>query len=138
MGAGSVESSGKEIRSVKTVLVIDDDELNLKLVNLMLTSEGFRVLCAASAEEGLELLRQEKPTVVLMDIRLSGMSGLEATRRLKADHALSAIPVVAVSAYAMEEDIARASEAGCSGYLVKPFRRKELVEAIEKAVTMKG
>lgn len=132
MNSTSVDSSGSGISTFTTVLVIDDEELNLKLVNRMLAGEGFRVLRAASAEEGLELLHQERPNVILMDIRLGGMDGLEATRRVKADPAFASIPVVVVSAYAMEEDLERASQAGCSGYIRKPFTKKELVEAVRK------
>src|SRR5271157_2940031 len=101
MDTGSDKSSNSKNRDAKTVLVIEDEEMNLKLVTRMLTGEGFRVIGAASAEEGLELLPQERPDVILMDIRLGGMDGLEATRRVKADPAFASIPVVGVSAYAM-------------------------------------
>ncbi|MGA2641651.1 MAG: response regulator [Spirochaetia bacterium] len=132
MDTGPDKSSNGEIRGAKTVLVIDDEELNLKLVTRMLTGEGFRVLSASSAEAGLELLRQKRPDVILMDIRLGGMDGLTATRRVKADPVFASIPVVGVSAYAMEEDSARASQAGCSGYISKPFTKKELVETVRR------
>jgi len=121
-----------EVRLVKTVLVIDDEELNLKLVALMLAGEGFRVITSTSAEEGLELLRRETPNVILMDIRLGGMDGLEATRRIKADPTYASIPIIAVSAYAMEEDRVRAAHAGCSHYLTKPFSKKDLLETVKR------
>jgi CheY-like chemotaxis protein len=129
---GSDKSSNREIRGAKTILVIEDEELNLKLVTFMLTGDGFRVISAASAEAGLELLRRERPDVILMDIRLGGMDGIEATRRVKADPVLASIPVVGVSAYAMGEDLERALQAGCSGYLIKPFRKRELLETVRK------
>jgi|SRR5271157_2762898 len=132
MGTDTGESSDSEISNANFVLVIDDEALNLKLVSRMLTGEGFRVVCASSAEAGLELLHRERPNVILMDIRLDGMDGLEATRRLKADPVFASIPVVGVSAYAMEEDMERASRAGCSGYIRKPFTKKELVEIVRK------
>jgi len=80
----------------------------------------------------LELLKHDRPDLVLMDIRLPGMDGLEATRRIKADPTLAAIPVVAVSAYAMEEDRQDAARAGCDGYLAKPFTRREIVGIVRK------
>jgi CheY-like chemotaxis protein len=132
MNTGCVEPPDGGIRKVKTVLVIEDEELNLKLVTLMLTREGFRVISAFSAEAGLKLLRQDRPDVILMDIRLRGMDGLEATRRIKADPVFGSIPVVGVSAYAMEEDLERASQAGCSDYLTKPFSKGQLVEIIRR------
>jgi CheY-like chemotaxis protein len=116
----------------KTILVVEDEQLNLKLVTLMLTREGYGVTGASSAEEGLELLRRQRPDIILMDIRLGGMDGLEATRRIKADPAVASIPVVAVSAYAMKDDVARALQAGCSAYISKPFTIRELVETIRR------
>jgi CheY-like chemotaxis protein len=129
---GYDKSSNGEIRGAKTVLVIEDEELNLKLVTLMLAGNRFRVVSAASAEAGLELLRRERPDVILMDIRLGGMDGIEATRRVKADPVLASIPVVGVSAYAMDGDRERALQAGCSGYLVKPFTKRELLETVKR------
>jgi len=116
----------------KTVLVIDDEEMNLKLLLHILTYEGFHVVCARSAEEGLELLRDLRPHLILMDVRLTGMDGLEATRKIKADPALAAIPVVAVSAYAMEDDRRKAAAAGCRAYLTKPFTRNEILDVARK------
>ena len=132
MEAGSVQSPDSRIRGVKTVLVIEDEELNLKLVTLMLTREGFNGMSASSAEAGMKLLLQERPDVILMDIRLGGMDGLEATRRIKEDPVFAPIPVVGVSAYAMEEDLERASQAGCSAYLTKPFSKRQLVETLRR------
>lgn len=111
-------------------MVIDDEEMNLTLISFMLAQENFRVICAGSAEDGLALLREERPRIILMDIRLTGMDGLEATRGIKADPDLSSIPIIAVSAYAMPEDLDRASQAGCSAYLRKPFRKEELLQTL--------
>ena len=111
----------------RVILVIDDEEPNRRLLARVLTRAGFEVVACSSAEEGLELLSRARADLVLMDIRLGKMDGIEATRRIKADPVLASIPVVAVSAYAMTEDIARAREAGVSGYLTKPFRMKEIV-----------
>jgi len=132
MDTSSDKSSDSTIRGSRTILVIEDEEMNLKLVTLMLKGEGFRIISASSAEAGLKLLRQERPDLILMDIRLGGMDGLEATRRVKADPAYASIPVVGVSAYAMEEDREHALLAGCSDYLSKPFTRKQLVETVRR------
>ena len=129
---GHSGESESEIGTIKTVLVIDDEELNLKLVTRMLTEEGFRVMGAASAEAGLELLPQKRPDVILMDIRLGGMDGLEATRWVKSNPAFISIPVIAVSAYSAQEDRERAFQAGCSHYLTKPFGKKDLVEVVRR------
>jgi CheY-like chemotaxis protein len=132
METGSVQSPDSRFPSPKTVLVIEDEEMNLKLVTLMLARERFKVISASSAEAGMKLLLQERPDVILMDIRLGGMDGLEATRRIKEDPVFASIPVVGVSAYAMEEDLERASQAGCSAYLTKPFSKRQLVETIRR------
>lgn len=121
--------------SENTVLVIDDEELNLKLLSHILTRDGFHVIVAQSAEDGLRLIKAERPCLVLMDIWLRGMDGLEATRRIKADPDLASIPVVAASAHAMEEDRQRAADAGCSAYLTKPFTRQEILEAVRSLCT---
>ena len=118
----------------KTVLAVDDDDLNLKLFSKVLVREGYRVLEARTGEECLERLRGERPLVVLMDVKLPGMSGIEATRRMKADPALAGIPVIVVTAYSMQEDRARAFEAGCTEFITKPFRIRELVEAVQRCV----
>jgi two-component system, cell cycle response regulator DivK len=118
--------------SPKTILVVDDEELNLKLLRYILTREGYRVISATSAEEGLELLKIDPPDLVLMDIRLAGMDGLEAARRIKLDPASAPIPIIAVSAYAMEEDFQKAARAGCDAYLAKPFTRREIVDMVRK------
>jgi len=105
----------------KTVLVIEDNELNRKLVMALLQRGSYRVLEADNAESGLVLARNEKPDLILMDVQLPGMDGLTATRILKNDRVLKNIPVVALTAYAMEGDVEKAKEAGCDGYLTKPI-----------------
>ena len=122
----------------KLILVIDDEEPNRRLLARVLTRAGFEVAVSPSAEEGLDFLSRRRPDLVLMDIRLQKMDGLEATRRIKSDPALASIPVVAVSAYAMTEDISRAREAGVSGYLTKPFRMKDIVSLAMSITSMKS
>jgi len=123
--------------AARLVLVIDDDELNLKLVRTILVRQGYRVAVAPTAEEGLALARRESPDLVLMDIRLPGMDGLEATRQLKADPLTRHIPVVAVSAYAMAEDRLRAAEAGCAGYITKPLDHAAFVSDVKDRIAMR-
>jgi two-component system cell cycle response regulator DivK len=118
----------------KTVLAVDDNDLNLKLFSKALAREGYRVLEARTAEECLELLKHEHPHVVLMDVKLPGMNGIEATRQMKSQPALAGIPVIVVTAYAMEEDRAKAFEAGCVEFLTKPFHLNELIEAVRRVV----
>lgn len=114
------------------ILVVDDNEVNLKLLRLLLESEGHAVRTASSAVEALALLEQEaRPQVILMDIQLPGMDGLELTRRLKADPRYGDIPVIAVTANAMKGDADRALAAGCDDYLTKPIDLEILLATIE-------
>jgi signal transduction histidine kinase len=111
-----------EVSRGTTVLVVEDNPVNRKLARNVLRSRGYRVLEADTGEEGIEIARSERPHLILMDLQLPGMDGIEATRRLKADPATREIPVIAISAHAQEADEARAREAGCAGYIAKPIR----------------
>lgn len=103
------------------ILVVDDAPVNLKLAGILLRKEGFQVHSASDAEEALSILPALRPAVVLVDIQLPGMSGLELTRRIKQDPATSSVVVIAVTACAMREDQERAMAAGCDGYIAKPI-----------------
>jgi two-component system, cell cycle response regulator DivK len=103
------------------VLVVDDNPANLKLARVLLTAEGFVVRTAGDAEEAMRVLETFRPAVVLMDIQLPGMDGLELTRRLKADPATAEIKIIALTAYAMKGDDVKARAAGCDGYIAKPI-----------------
>jgi len=103
------------------VLVVDDNPQNLKLVRVLLASEGYDVRAAADAEEALCILEEFSPRVILMDIQLPGMDGLTLTRRLKADPAHRDIVIIALTAYAMKGDDLKAIEAGCDDYVAKPI-----------------
>lgn len=103
------------------ILVVDDNPTNLKLTKLLLVKEGYRVTTAGSAEEALKVLEKDRPRLILMDIQLPGMDGLELTSQLKADPAFSDIRIVAVTAYAMKGDDEKARAAGCDGYIPKPL-----------------
>lgn len=103
------------------VLVVEDNAVNLELVAALLEEEGYQVLSASAAEAGLALALRERPDLILMDVQLPGMTGYEVTRRLKADPATAAIPVIALTAHAMRGEEGRAKEAGCDAYLTKPL-----------------
>src|SRR5690242_15981999 len=108
------------------ILIVDDTPVNLKLTRILLAGEGYKVQTAASAEEALDLLRGYHPRLILADIQLPGMDGLEMTRRVKSDERTRDITVVALTAYAMKGDEERAREAGCDGYITKPIDTRTL------------
>ena len=131
------DNSGKAFRKddssrpdIQTILVVEDDELNLKLVRTLLQLEHYRVLEAKNAESGILLARENKPDLILMDIQLPGMNGIEATRIIKEDVNLASIPLIAISSYAMKKDIDSAMEAGCGGYITKPIDTKSFIDYI--------
>jgi two-component system, cell cycle response regulator DivK len=112
------------------VLVIEDNPANMTLATFLLQSAGHGVLSAIDAEAGLTLAREEQPDLILMDIQLPGMDGLEATALLKADDVTRAIPVIALTALAMKGDEERIRAAGCDGYIAKPLAYKEFLAVI--------
>jgi two-component system cell cycle response regulator DivK len=118
-----------------TVLVIEDNAANMTLATFLLESAGHTVLTAGDAEAGLALARDRKPKLILMDIQLPGMDGLEATVLLKRDAATRDIPVIALTALAMKGDEARILAAGCDGYIAKPMRYKEFLREIATRLT---
>jgi two-component system cell cycle response regulator DivK len=112
------------------VLVVEDTLANMTLAVFLLQSAGHTVLRATDAELGLTLARDELPSLILMDIQLPGMDGLEATALLKKDDATRAIPVIALTALAMRGDEERIRAAGCDGYIAKPLRYKEFLDVV--------
>jgi two-component system cell cycle response regulator DivK len=112
------------------VLVVEDNPANMKLATFLLQSAGHTVLSATDAEVGLTLARGEQPNLILMDIQLPGMDGLEATALLKRDETTCAIPVIALTALAMKGDEERIRAAGCDGYIAKPMRYQEFLATI--------
>jgi two-component system cell cycle response regulator DivK len=115
---------------VATILLVDDNTTNMKLSLFLLESADHTVLTATNAEAGLTLARERHPALILMDIQLPGMDGLEATARLKADPATRDIPVIALTALAMKGDEERIRAAGCDGYIAKPLDYKEFLATI--------
>jgi len=112
------------------VLIIEDNATNMTLAMFLLQSAGHTVLSARDAEAGLTLARSERPDLILLDIQLPGMDGLEATGVLKRDPATRAIPVIALTALAMKGDEERIRAAGCEGYIAKPMSYKEFLATI--------
>jgi CheY-like chemotaxis protein len=112
------------------ILVIDDNPQNLRLARLVLRSAGFDVHTASDAEEALIMLETLVPALIVTDVQLPGLDGLELTRRLKADARHQRIPVLALTAYAMKGDDSRAFAAGCDGYLAKPIDADALPRAV--------
>lgn len=122
----------------KTVLVIEDNRLNMKLVRTLLQLGKYRVLEAIDAETGIQMAREHQPDLILMDIQLSGMDGLSATRIIKEDQALKDIAVVALTSYAMQGDERKAIEAGCTGYIPKPIKTRVFLESISRFLKSEG
>ncbi len=120
------------------ILVVEDNRDNRELVVKVLARKGYEVAEAETAEEALALAAADPPDLILMDLNLAGMSGFEATRRLKADPRLRRVPVVAVTAYAMVGDRERALEAGCDGYIPKPVDVRRLPEQVSRFLEKKG
>jgi CheY-like chemotaxis protein len=116
------------------VLVVDDNEMNRRVVATMLPPAGFDVVEAADAAEAIALASKDPPQVILMDIRMPGMDGLEATQALRRGARTAAVPVIALSAQAMPGDREKALAAGCVGYITKPVARHELISAVSTAV----
>ncbi|MFC2041101.1 response regulator [Chloroflexota bacterium] len=115
---------------VKTILIVEDDTKNMTLFRDLLQVSGYSTILASGGKEGIELAKAKKPDLILMDIQMPGMDGLEATRILKADATTSGIPVIALTAYAMKGDKERMLEAGCDGYLAKPINTDEFLKEV--------
>jgi two-component system, cell cycle response regulator DivK len=123
--------------SGETILIVDDSPVNLKLAKVLLLKEGYQVQTAADAEEAMKSLEASKPRLILMDIQLPGMDGLELTRRLKASPETKDIRVVALTAYAMKGDDDKAMAAGCDGYITKPIDTQALPGLIAEILNKK-
>ena len=119
-----------------TILVVEDNPTNMKLSTFLLESADYEVLSATNAEIGVTLAREGHPDLILMDIQLPGMDGLQATTLLKADEATRHIPVIALTALAMKGDEERIRAAGCDGYSAKPLDYKDFLATV-KATLMK-
>ena len=119
---------------MKLILIVEDNERNLKLVRDVLQAKGFATIEAGSAEEGIRLAAERKPDLILMDIQLPGMNGIDALKALRAEPATLAIPVIAVTASVMQQDRKQITEAGFDGYVGKPISIKEFMQAVQEAL----
>ncbi len=118
----------------KRILIIEDQEDNRRIMTDMLNAAGFEVIEAVNGEDGVSMAESHVPDLILMDIQLPRIDGYEATRRIKAQPALGAIPIIAVTSYALSGDDKKAFEAGCDAYLAKPFSPRELLAKVREFV----
>ena len=118
----------------KTVLIVEDNELNMKLFHDLLEAQGYDTLQTKDGMEALELARTNRPDLILMDIQLPEVSGLEVTKWLKEDDDLKAIPVIAVTAFAMKGDEEKIRQGGCEAYIAKPISVVKFLETIQSFI----
>jgi two-component system cell cycle response regulator DivK len=118
----------------KRILVIEDTEDNRRILRDLLTNAGFDVLEATDGEKGVGAAATERPDLILMDIQLPVIDGYEATRRIKADPALAAIPIIAVTSYALSGDEDKARAAGCDDYIAKPYSPRQMLAKVRGIV----
>ncbi|MFN3077395.1 MAG: response regulator [Alphaproteobacteria bacterium] len=116
----------------KTILIVEDNDLNMKLFNDLLMAHGYATLQTKDGREVLKLAREHRPDLILMDIQLPEISGLDVTRNLKADPDLKGIPVIAVTAFAMKGDEEKIREGGCEGYIAKPISVANFLQTVAK------
>jgi two-component system cell cycle response regulator DivK len=116
------------------ILIVEDNEKNMKLVRDVLQAKGYKTLEAVTGEDGVRLAKEHRPELVLMDIQLPGINGIEALRQMRADPATASIPVIAVTASVMASDRRNITDAGFDGYVGKPLNLKEFLDAVARAV----
>ncbi|GMR00166.1 MAG: response regulator [Zetaproteobacteria bacterium] len=116
------------------ILIIEDNPTNMKLVSLLVEKAGYSILTASEAETGIAMARKEHPDLILMDIQLPGIDGLTATSILKGDVATRDIPVIALTAFAMDGDREKMLAGGCDGYITKPIHHKQLITEIKRCL----
>ena len=116
----------------KTVLIVEDNELNLKLFTDLLRANGYLTVSTRDGRQAVEMTRRHRPDLILMDIQLPEISGLEITRILKDDPELQAIPVIAVTAFAMKGDEEKIREGGCEGYIAKPISVSSFLQTVSR------
>ena len=133
-----MSETGDPTVSLKKILIVEDNELSMKLVNDLLEFRGYEIFQATLGGDALRIVRESHPDLVLLNLQLPDMSGLDVARALKADTATQAIPVVAVTAFAMQEDEEKAREAGCDGYVTKPIRIQAFLHTVETFLASSG
>jgi two-component system cell cycle response regulator DivK len=120
------------------ILIVDDDPMSLKLIRALLNGEGYAVRCAQSADEAVTILEAFHPRLILMDIQLPGVDGLELTRRLRGDPAIRKTSIIAMTAYSMKGDVHKAQDAGCDGYITKPIDTRTLPSLVREFLMLGG
>jgi two-component system, cell cycle response regulator DivK len=118
--------------SQKKILLVEDNEFNRKIVRDLLSRQPYGLLEAHDGEAGVDAARREMPDLIIMSVQLPKLSGLDATRRIRAEPETAGIPIIVVSSFALRGDDQKAMEAGASAYLAKPYRPRQLVDAIRK------
>ena len=118
--------------SSKTVLVVEDNELNMKLFHDLLEAHGYNILQTKDGMDALRIAREHKPDLILMDIQLPEVSGLEVTKWIKEDEDLKSIPVIAVTAFAMKGDEEKIRDGGCEAYIAKPISVTNFLETVQR------
>ena len=119
----------------KTILVIEDNDLNMKLIRALLKLKDYQTIEAVDAENGIELAREYHPDLILMDLQLPGMDGLTATRLIKNDSVMKDIPIVAMTGYAMQGDDEQMGDGGFVSYLTKPIDTRSFLENIDRVLS---
>ena len=119
----------------KTILIVEDNDLNMKLFNDLLQAHGYETMQTMDGREVLDMVNEKRPDLIIMDIQLPEISGLEVTKMLKADDNLKDIPVIAVTAFAMKGDEEKIREGGCEGYIAKPISVPVFLETVAKFLT---
>jgi len=122
---------------MKKILVVEDNEINMYLCCRILKSSGYEVIEARSGEEGVELAIKEKPDLIIMDIQLPGIDGLETTKKIRESKAGNKVPIIALTSYAMAGDRKKALKAGCTGYIEKPINPETFIDEIKKFLEVK-
>ena len=118
--------------SAKTILYVEDNELNRKMIRHLLRGTSYRLIEAPDGEAGMAMAREQRPDLILMDVQLPKISGIEATRALRAEPSTSSTPIIAITSFALSGDEQRAREAGASAYLAKPYSPFALLDMIRK------
>ena len=131
---GASTSVAKAANMAKTVLIVEDNELNMKLFHDLLDAHGYQTLQTRSGMEALALARKHHPDLILMDIQLPEVSGLEVTKWIKDDDAIREIPVIAVTAFAMKGDEERIREGGCEAYISKPISVQTFLDMVRQFI----
>ncbi len=131
-GLAAVSRPVRQEALPKTILVVEDNELNMKLFHDLLEAHGYNILQTRDGMEALKLARQHRPDLILMDIQLPEVSGLEVTKWIKEDDNLKSIPIIAVTAFAMKGDEEKIREGGCEAYIAKPISVTNFLKTVEQ------